>query len=103
MQLTDAQVMTFVIAIVIPLSLLIYSNSRITDAKETLRAETAKLGVELRSEMKDLRAEMKDLRAEMNELRIEFRNEILMLRKDMNAGFERIETALKIHVLEHHS
>jgi hypothetical protein len=84
LQLTDAQVMTLAIAIIVPLSLLIYSNSRISDAKETLRAETAKLAVELRSEMKD------------------FRNEMELLRRDMNAGFERMENALKIHLLEHH-
>jgi hypothetical protein len=82
MQLADAQVMTIVIAIVVPLSLLTYSNSRITDAKETLRAETAKLAMELRSEMNGVR------------------NEIQLLRRDINAGFERMETALKIHVLE---
>jgi hypothetical protein len=52
MQLTDAQIMMLVVTVIIPLSLLIYSNSRNTDAKETLRAETAKLGVELRSEVK---------------------------------------------------
>jgi trans-2-enoyl-CoA reductase len=102
MQLSDAQVMTLAFAIIFPLAMLIYSNSRIgdvkadlgakvNDAKETLRAETGKLAVELRSEMKDLRSEMKDLR-----------NEMALLRKDMNSGFERIENAMKVHVLEHH-
>jgi hypothetical protein len=91
LQLTDAQVMTLAIAIIVPLSLLIYSNSRISDAKETLRAETAKLAVELRSEMKDFRNEMELLRRDME-----------LLRRDMNAGFERMENALKIHLLEHH-
>jgi hypothetical protein len=37
--MTDAQMMTLALAIIIPLSLLLYSNSRITEAKETLRAE----------------------------------------------------------------
>ncbi len=36
--MTDPQMMTLALAIVIPLSMLIYSNSRITEAKETLRA-----------------------------------------------------------------
>jgi len=75
--MTDTQILTLALAVAIPLSLLIYSNSRITEAKETLRAETAKLGTELRSEME-------------------------LLRHDMNAGFGRIEDALKLHVLEHH-
>jgi hypothetical protein len=35
----DAQMMTLALAVIIPLSMLIYSNSRITEAKETLRAE----------------------------------------------------------------
>jgi hypothetical protein len=71
--MTDSQILTVAIAIVVPLSLLLYSNSRISEAKETLRAE------------------MQVLRAEMN-----------ALRADMNAGFERISTQLKIHELEHH-
>ena len=38
-QMTDAQLITLCVAIIMPLSLLLYSNSRITDTKETLRAE----------------------------------------------------------------
>ncbi len=98
--------MTLGIAIIVPLSLLIYSNSRIsyvkaglgskvTEAKETLRAETAKLGIELRAETAKLGTE---LRSEMKA----YRSEMELLRRDMNAGFTRIETALQIHVLEHH-
>ena len=37
------RMMTIALAIVIPLSMLIHSNSRITEAKETLRAEMALL------------------------------------------------------------
>ena len=37
--MTDSQILTLAIAAVVPPSLLIYSNSRITDAKEVLRAE----------------------------------------------------------------
>jgi len=39
--------MTLALAIVIPLSMLIYSNSRITEAKETLRAEIGHLRSDL--------------------------------------------------------
>jgi len=46
---TDIQLATMVISIVIavvfPIAMLIYSNSRVSDAKETLRAEMA-LGFE---------------------------------------------------------
>lgn len=91
MQLTDAQVMTLAMAIIVPLSLLIYSNSQITDSKEALRAETAKLGAELRAEMAGFRADMAGFRSDME-----------LLRRNMNDGFTRIETAMKIHILEHH-
>ena len=43
--MTDTQMFTLALAVIIPLSLLIYSNSRITEAKESLRAEMA-LGFE---------------------------------------------------------
>ena len=43
--MNDQQILTIAIAIVFPVSMLIYSNSRITDVKETLRAEMA-LGFE---------------------------------------------------------
>lgn len=75
--MTDAQILPLALAVIVPLSMLLYSNSRITDmgrrvddAKETLRAEIKTLEIGLRSEMR--------------------------------AGFDRIENALKIHELEHH-
>lgn len=43
--MTDAQMLTIAIAIIFPLSMLLYSNSRISEAKETLRADMA-LGFE---------------------------------------------------------
>ena len=71
--MTDAQMMTLALAIIIPLSLLLYSNSRITEAKETLRAE---------------------IRAETAELKGEIRG--------IMAGIERLEAKLSIHEMEHH-
>jgi len=44
-QVNDQQVLTVAIAIVFPLSMPIYSNSHMSEAKETLRAEMA-LGFE---------------------------------------------------------
>jgi hypothetical protein len=78
--LTDAQILTLALAVVIPLSLLTYSNSRITEAKETLRAESAELRTEMHGANTALRGDNTTLRAEMAELRTEVR-----------AGFERIE------------
>jgi hypothetical protein len=50
---TDIQLLTLAMAVVVPLSLLLYSNSRITDAKETLRAEMATGFANLRSDFND--------------------------------------------------
>ena len=43
--MTDTQVLTLAFSIIIPLAALIFSNSRVNDAKEILRAEMA-LGFE---------------------------------------------------------
>ena len=65
--MTDVQMMTLALAVIIPLSiLLLCSNSRITEAKETLRAE------------------------------------MIALRMEIKAGFERLEAKLNIHGMEHH-
>lgn len=75
--MTDTQLLSLAIAIIFPLSMLIYSNSRITDTKETLRAEIGECKQTLRAEMAAGFA------------RIE-------------AAIERLETKLVIHELEHH-
>lgn len=75
--MTDPQLLTLAIAVIIPVSLLIYSNSRITEAKETLRA--------------DIKATESRLQAQIDALRVE-----------IHTGFEKMETMLKIHELEHH-
>ena len=56
--MTDAQLITLCVAIIMPLSLLLYSNSRINEAKETLRAEFKTLGAELRADSIQLRADL---------------------------------------------
>jgi hypothetical protein len=71
--MTDIQLLTAAIAIIFPLSMLIYSNSRITEAKETLRAEIAGLRAEQHLSFEQLLNEIRSLR-----------------------------DALKIHELEHH-
>lgn len=43
--MTDQQVLTICVSLAIPFAMLIYSNSRVSEAKETPRAETA-LGFE---------------------------------------------------------
>lgn len=45
--MTDAQLLTLALAFIVPVSMLIYSNSRITEAKETVRADIAALRQEM--------------------------------------------------------
>jgi len=57
--MTDAQMMTLALAVIVPLSMLIHSNSRITETKETLRAEIAAGFTRMSSEIQSLKAELK--------------------------------------------
>jgi hypothetical protein len=82
--MTDAQMMTLALAIIIPLSLLIYSNSRITDAKDTLRAE------------------IKALQMEIKALQVEMQAGFARIAADIKALDTKIETKFTIHELEHH-
>jgi|HubBroStandDraft_4_1064222.scaffolds.fasta_scaffold1593575_1 hypothetical protein len=75
--MTDAQLLTLAISIVLPLSMLLYSNSRITDTKETLRAEIGETRPTLRAEMAAGFARIEN-------------------------AISRLETKLVIHELEHH-
>jgi len=47
----DIQLLTLAMAVIVPLSLLIHSNSRISDAKETLRISVSDAKETLRAEM----------------------------------------------------
>ena len=60
--MTDIQLLTLALAVIVPLSLLIYSNSRIGDvrasvgeAKETLRAEMRTQAAEMHAQVAELR------------------------------------------------
>jgi hypothetical protein len=60
--MTDTQLLTLAIAIIVPLSMLIYSNTRITEAKETLKANIAELRAEMRQQHGELLAEIRESR-----------------------------------------
>ena len=75
--MSDIQVLTVAIAVIVPISLLLYSNTRVNDAKETLRAEIALAKETLRAEM---------ARGFEHVL----------------AAIKALETKLEIHELEHH-
>jgi hypothetical protein len=89
--MTEPQMTTLALAIIIPLSMLLYSNSRISEAKETLRAEMA-TGNNRITDVNNRITDVKEtLRAEMAAGFSRISNEILSLKAD-----------LKIHELEHH-
>jgi hypothetical protein len=58
--MTDAQILTLALAVILPLSMLIYSNSRISEAKETLRAEMQALRMELRAGFEKISSEIRE-------------------------------------------
>jgi hypothetical protein len=65
----DQQILTVAIAIVFPLSMLIYSNSRITDAKETLRAEMGTLRADIKLDFERLSNKIDHLAEEVATLK----------------------------------
>jgi hypothetical protein len=75
--MTDLQMFTIAVAIIFPVGMLLYSNSRISEAKETLRAE---------------------LRASHAERLMEFRSQ----HAEIMAAVKALDTKLTIHELEHH-
>jgi hypothetical protein len=83
--MTDFQLLTLAIAVIVPLSLLIYSNSRITDTKETLRAEMREMETRLSGRLDKLEGKFDAMNSRLD------------------THFERLETMLKIQELEHHS
>jgi hypothetical protein len=93
--MTDIQLLTLAIAVLVPLSLLLYSNSRITDvrssineAKETLRAE--------------IRAVRLELQAEIRTSHNEIMTTLERIAAQVKALETNLETKLKMHELEHH-
>lgn len=56
--MTDAQTMTLALAVIIPLSMPICSNSRIAEAKETLRAELVGLQMEMKTGFEKMSAQI---------------------------------------------
>jgi hypothetical protein len=85
----DIQLLTLALAVIVPLSLLLYSNGRITEAKETLRAEIADTKHSLQSEIADTKHSLQ------SEMAAGFAR--------IEAAIERLETKLVIHELEHHA
>ncbi len=56
--MSDIQIMTLAVSVLIPLSLLLLGNTRIGEAKETLRAEIQTLRADMRADFTRLEAKM---------------------------------------------
>lgn len=56
--MTDIQILTIAMAIIFPVAALLYSNSRVTDTKETLRADMTAIKVELKADVLLMRTEI---------------------------------------------
>jgi flagellar motor switch protein FliM len=86
--MTDQQLITLGIAIVFPLSMLLYSNSRISDAKETLRSEMQVLRTEIQKDILQLRL---DLTERFNSIDRKL-DELLKLAADHDQRITRLES-----------
>ena len=87
--MTDIQLLTLAVAIIVPLSLLIYSNSRVSDLRGDMHASI--------NETKDtLRAEMRAQTAEL--LRVIERNhsEVMLKLVDLYNRLTKIENERRI-------
>jgi hypothetical protein len=56
--MTDVQILTLALSFLVPVSLLIYSNSRITDTRVALDGKITDIKETLRAEIQTLRAEV---------------------------------------------
>lgn len=75
--MTDLQVLTLALSVVIPLSMLVYSNSRITDVKESVNKRIDKV-----------EESIKELQKHLDE--------------KIDNAFAHMEMLLKLHEAEHH-
>jgi hypothetical protein len=86
--MTDQQLTTLAIAVVFPLSMLLYSNSRISEAKETLRSELQVLRTEIQKDILQLRL---DFSERFNSIDRKL-DELLKLAADHDQRITRLES-----------
>lgn len=90
--MNDTQILTLAISIVIPVSLLLYSNSRITDVKDAVNKRIDDTNNTLNNQIKSLEANM-NKRIDLMEKN---------LSDKIDNAFQHIEMLLKLHEIEHH-
>jgi flagellar motor switch protein FliM len=86
--MTDQQLITLAIAIIFPLSMLLYSNSRISDTKETLRSEMQGVRTEIQKDILQLRL---DFSERFNSIDRKL-DELLKLAADHDQRITRLES-----------
>ena len=86
--MTDQQLITLAIAIIFPLSMLLYSNSPISDAKETLRSEMQGVRTEIQKDLLHLRL---DFSERFNSIDRKL-DELLKLAADHDQRITRLES-----------
>jgi len=86
--MTDQQLITLAIAIIFPLSMLLYSNSRISDTKETLRSEMQGVRTEIQKDLLQLRL---DFSERFNSIDRKL-DELLKLAADHDQRITRLES-----------
>jgi hypothetical protein len=88
----DTQILTLAISIIVPVSFLLLSNSRISDVKETLRAEIETSRTELRSETQVIKNEMQASKIEILTRLDRFEDNITRLLADHEHRITKLET-----------
>jgi predicted nuclease with TOPRIM domain len=92
--MNDTQILTLATSVIVPVSFLLLSNSRITDVKETLRAEVQTAKTELRSDMESLKTDMQSMKTEL-------RSEMQSLKSEIFSRFDRLDDNLTRLLADH--
>lgn len=101
--MTDTQLLTLGLSIIIPLSMLIYSNGRVSDVQKNLGERLTALETNLNKRMDSLDSALNKRLDDMKEV---LRAETKAFRVEMLAEFrtlnEKIDTQMTQHLAEYH-
>ncbi len=87
--MTEIQLLTIALAVIIPLSFLIYSNSGITEVKETLRAEIQVSRSEMKADMTEIRSEFTQVIARLDRME----DNVMRLLADVDRRVSKLDSA----------
>lgn len=86
--MTDVQLLTLAIAVIVPLSLLIYSNSRISDAKDSMRQSLTEAKETLRADIQALENRIDGRLSAMQVEMTETRSAVQRIEADLREFFK---------------